>query len=178
MKKETARRWKYGVALTAVTVAAGVVQVEFFGRLGLWAVPDLVFAALMCVAFYCGKETGAVMGLCAGVLVEALERAPGLHFLPVVYLLCGYVCGAAVRGRFTERSFLNYLCVVGAAIPVHEGIELAKIATRYGNIRVEHLVTRVLLPDAAALVLSMVVLYLPLRQLCRWLKSPPYGWFE
>ena len=171
MKKETTRIWKYIAALTPVTVVVGVLQIELFGRLNLWAVPDMVFAVLMCVAFYCGKETGAILGVAAGVLVEALERAPGLHFLPVAYLLCGYVCGAVARGRFTERSFVNYLAVVGVSVPVHAGIMLAKIAARYGNIRAEHLVSRTLLPNAAALVAAMIVLYFPLKQLCRWLKT-------
>ena len=174
MKKETKRRWKYSIVLAAVTAVAGVVQVVLFGRLSLPVpvVPDLVFAVLMCVAFYCGKETGAALGLGAGVLIALLEREPRyLLFLPAVYLLCGYVCGATARGRFTERSFLNYLSVVGASIPVHAGITLAKYAARYGNVRAPHIVSRLLLPDALALVAAMIVLYFPLRQLCRRLKS-------
>lgn len=171
MKQERKRLCKNIAALAVLAVVVTTVQVELFGRLGWSVVPDLAFAMLMCVAFYSGRETGAVLGIGIGILVEALERTPGLHILPLVYLVCGYLCGQAARGRFTERSFVNYLFVVAAAMPVHIGVSLLRLSARYGNVPSEHLVTRVLLPGAAALAVAMIVLYFPLKQLCRWLKA-------
>lgn len=171
MKRESKRLWKNIIALAVLAGVVATVQVELLERLGWIVVPDLAFAMLMCVAFYSGRETGAVLGIGTGVLVEALERTEGLHVLPLVYLACGYLCGQAARGRFTERSFVNYLCVVGVAMPVHVGVTLARLSARYGNIPSEHLVTRVLLPGAGALAAAMIVLYFPLKQLCRWLKA-------
>ena len=170
MKQERVRLWKNIIALAVVSAVVGVVQVEFFGRFGWGFVPDLAFATLMCVSFYLGRETGAALGIGLGVLMEALTRADGVHILPTVYLFCGFLCGQAARGRFTERSFVNYLLVVAASMPVHAGVTVLQLALRYGNVRVEGLFTRLLLPEAAALAAAMILLYFPLKQLCRWLK--------
>ncbi len=56
------------------------------------AVPDLMLAAVIAIAIFDSERAGALAGIAAGFLIGALGGT-GLNFLPLVYFLCGYVCG-------------------------------------------------------------------------------------
>ena len=135
----------------------------------LGAVPDLCFGALILVAYFCGKETGAVTGIAAGFAVEALGST-GISILPVCYLLCGYVCGYFTRAVIPRR-FTAFLAVLGAAVPVRAAITLIYMCLTYSEIRLPQILVRNILPEMLVTAIFTCILYAPVKRICAWMNK-------
>jgi rod shape-determining protein MreD len=86
-----------------------VTCLSFFG-----SVPALTFALVCGVGFIFGEKAGAVCGVLSGILID-LMGSTGFSFSPIVFMLCGYCCGAFV-GWFLSKnlpSFLIYAALAG-----------------------------------------------------------------
>ncbi len=171
MKQERVRLIKMIATLSVLGILTGVIQIELFGRLGWTFVPDLAFALVMGIAFYLGAETGGIFGIGMGVLMDMLCRTQGVHILPTVYLLCGYICGKIAQVRFPDKTFPEYLSVLAVSVPLQAGITLLRFVVQNGNIRSEHLVTRLILPGALSVAIAMLAFCFPFKYLCRRLKA-------
>lgn len=82
---------------------------EFFGKSA-----DLTLALVCAIGFIAGERMGSILGLVSGILISYLGGS-GLSFAPIIYVICGYFCGAAV-GWFLSRnlpSFLLYSLLAG-----------------------------------------------------------------
>ena len=77
-------------------------DVSFFG-----AKPDFCFALVCAIGFILGERYGAIYGLSGGVLIWALGSG-GVSLSPILFALCGYLCGALPRVML-RRNFLSYL---------------------------------------------------------------------
>lgn len=146
-----------------------VLQTTLFARMRIFGVvPDLCFATLILVSYFCGKEVGAITGIAAGFAVDALGSV-GISLLPVLYLFCGYVCGHFTRAIHPKR-FLVYLTLLGAAIPTRMAITFINICINYSTIHLLELMVHTLLPEAAATLMGALALYYPVKKICYFMN--------
>ena len=169
--RDRSRIRRYVLAFSIALTVIAVVQTSVFARLRIFsAVPDLLFAATLAAAFFCGRETGAIVGIAAGFLSDALGGAPGYRILPVAFFLVGYLAGHFSR-VFAERSFVPYMTVVAVALPVHAFITVIQLFLNYGNVRMRSSFTGLFLPEAGALIVAALLIWFPLRAMCRKLET-------
>ena len=128
----------------------------------------MCFGALLLVAYFCGKETGAVTGIAAGFAVEALGST-GISLLPVFYLFCGYVCGYFTRA-IVPRRFGAFAAVLGAAVPVRGAITLVYICLTYNKVRLPQILLHNILPEMLVTALFACALYAPVKKICEWMN--------
>lgn len=96
---------------TLLIFFSAVIQTSFFGATRFFsASPDLLLAAVIGIAIYDSERSAAAAGIGAGFLCEALGGA-GTFFLPVLYLLIGYVIGIFSR-VFLRRNFVSWIVVI------------------------------------------------------------------
>jgi rod shape-determining protein MreD len=96
-------------------VAAVLVQVMLVNRLPLPAggAPDLVLLAVVAVGVLRGPVSGAVVGFCAGLVVDIVPPTAHLAGLyAFVFALVGYIAGRGIGGPVTTVV----LCVLIAPL--------------------------------------------------------------
>lgn len=169
VSQNRARAVKFILTETVLFLAVIVLQTTFFARIRVFGViPDLCFAALILISYFCGKEVGAVTGIAAGFAVDALGSV-GITLLPVLYLFCGYVCGYFTRAIHPKR-FTAFLTVMAAAIPVRTVITLIYVCINYSTIHILELIAHTLLPEAAGTFLAALALYYPIKAVCKFMN--------
>ena len=103
---------------SALIFLSGSLQSSFFTASGLVpASPDLLLIAVIGLAVYDGERSGAVSGICAGVLAEAFGGGAHILFFPLFYMLCGYFFGVVSR-VFLNRNFISWMLyiLIGTAL--------------------------------------------------------------
>ena len=159
---------RYVLTATILLLVTVVVQTTILARWRWFGiVPDLTFAVVVCLAIFCGPETGAICGIAGGFLIEALG-GHGVAVLPLIYLFLGYGIGCLTK---TQSKRLTLYAIVGAAtLPIH-----AMVTIFYTLINAHTLtgytIGKVILPETAALVLLYGILYLPLRKLSERIRN-------
>ena len=159
---------RYVLILGGTLLLLCVAQVTWLA--GMWpfgATPDVMLCAVLGISFFCGRQLGAIYGIAAGFLIEAIG-AQGIMLLPIFYLLCGYAVGHLARtatGRVT--AYLGYL---GALVLLREGVTLVYISLTYQSIHLPQILWQILLPEAAATAICGVILYAPMLWLSRCLE--------
>ena len=158
--------------------AAAVLQTSFFARLALaipyGAVPDLVLAVIVAIAIFDSERTGAIAGIAAGFLVSALGGT-GFTLLPLVYMLCGYICGVwSTMGL--SANFASW-CVYMAAVGVARALTtLISVALSYPDCSLIAVLTTALIPEFLATLLVSPLAYFSVRRVAlrfnRRLKIP------
>ena len=71
------------------------------------ATPDFLLALICAIGFIFGAGYGAVFGLISGISVLLLGST-GFSLIPILYVLCGYLCGALIS-RFLSPNFLSFM---------------------------------------------------------------------
>ena len=146
-----------------------LLQTSVFGHWKiLGGVPNLTFATLLLVSYFCGKETGAITGICCGFALDALGSL-GVSILPICYLFCGYVCGYFTRAILPKR-FSAFLTVLGAAIPAGALITLILVCLQYSHVNLPQILLRLLLPEALLTALAAMALFWPVRWICSFMN--------
>lgn len=169
MAQNRVRAVKFILTETVLFLTVIVLQTTFFARIRVFGViPDLSFAALILISYFCGREVGAVTGIAVGFAVDALGSV-GITLLPVFYLFCGYVCGYFTRAVQPKR-FTPFLTVLAAAIPVRTVITFIYICINYSTIHILDLTVHILLPEAAGTFLAALALYYPVKGICRFMN--------
>jgi len=152
-----------------LVILAAVLQTSLLGRLRLFGVvPDLTMITVLSIAYFCGKETGAVTGIAGGFLIEAMGGGD-VTVLPLVYLILCYTVGHYARAVIPKR-FAVWLIMLGVAIFVRCGVSFLLASLQYSHISIPKLLLRCALPE---LLLNMVLgcaLYFPLRAFCKLLE--------
>lgn len=163
------RSIRYTVSFSLTVLLLGVLQVSVLGRLRpLGVVPDLMLCATVAIAFFCGPHAGAITGIGAGFLIEAMGSV-GITFLPIAYLLVGYVLGSYAKAP-GRRNFLAYLPYLGIGALLRGVITLIYAAIHSALGDPLRLLLRVLLPEMGLTLLCGLLLYLPLGLLCALLE--------
>ncbi len=168
ISQNRARAARYIITEAILFLSLAILQTSVFGRVRIFGgIPDLCFAALLMISYFCGKEAGAVTGIAVGFLIEALGSV-GISILPVLYLFCGYVCGYFTRAVYPKR-FTAFLAVLGCGIVVRGVITLIYVCLTYSNINLVSILLKTILPDLLATALFGFILYHPVKALCGWM---------
>lgn len=163
------RSVRYVVSVAVLLLVLAVIQLSFFGRFRIFgAIPDLMIAAVLCIGYFTGPYTGAVSGIAAGFLIDALGTS-GFSVLPICYLLEGYLAGHLAR-RIPTRGFLNYLVFLAVTLLYRAAITLICAWVAYESLHLPFL-TKTVLPELPATALAGLALYFPMRLLCGWLEK-------
>ena len=83
--------------------------------LSLFGARCAITLAIVCASgFIRGERAGALLGLFGGMLVDILGSS-GFSLSPVLYLLCGYLCGALVGWFLSTNlpSFIVFAAIAG-----------------------------------------------------------------
>ena len=103
----------YVIFFTVLLIFAALLQcadTDVFGT-----TPDLTFALICAIGFVAGEKYGGIFGLVGGVLISALGSG-GVSLSPILFTLCGYLCGALPRVMLRRNllSYLIYTPIMGA----------------------------------------------------------------
>lgn len=102
----------YILFFSSILFFSVIMQTTFLRLFGKSA--DISLALVCAIGFIAGERAGCVSGLLSGILVSYLGGS-GLSFAPVIYVLCGYFCGALVGWFLSQNlpSFLLYSLFAG-----------------------------------------------------------------
>lgn len=159
----------YCLSFGLLIVLLACMQVSFFGRLRPFgAVPDLMICTVLCIAFFSGRYAGAITGIAAGFLIEAIG-SQGVTLLPLIYMIGGYVAGHYAR-TVKPKRYLVYLFFLACALFVRAGTTVIYVCMIYQSVNLPQILLRAVLPEAAGTALAGCVLYFPVGLLCRVLE--------
>lgn len=111
-----------GVICAALLLFFLLLQTTFFVRFAPFgAVPDLLLSLTAAIAVAEGEAWGAVFGLVAAFLSQALGGSPGAPaLLPLLYMPAGYFCGLCSEYYLSDsipvRGVYILACGVGRAL--------------------------------------------------------------
>jgi rod shape-determining protein MreD len=160
----------FGVSLALLLLCGAVLQTSIFGKLTyVGAVPDLMLCIVTCVAFFNGRHQGAITGLAAGALIEAIASS-GIVLLPLFYMIFGYTAGHYARAVQPKR-FIPYLFYLTFALLLRAGITVLYACLTYQNIHLLQILVHAVFPEMLATVVAGVCLYFPLMLFCRKVKA-------
>ncbi len=150
------------IVLTAILlVICATVQVSVLSRFRiLGTVPDMMLCVVLLLGYFGGRQLGAICGIAAGVLVEAMG-SHGIVLLPLFYLFCGYLTGHYARSL--TRGFLLYLPYLGIALPCRAAVTLLYASLTYQSIHLTDLLIQTMLPELLLTAALGCALYYPMR---------------
>lgn len=106
--KSRIKLWRvavYSVIYLVLIFILSILQssgIRFFGQ-----TPDMLLALICAIGFISGAGFGAFFGVLAAIIISLLSSA-GFTLVPVLYVLCGYLCGALIN-KFLSPNFLSFL---------------------------------------------------------------------
>ena len=105
-KKEISfvRHVLYSATFAVLLFACAILQCSGIKILG--QTPDMVFGLVCAIGFIAKEKYGGIFGLLGGVLIMALGSGT-LSLSPVLFTLCGYLCGA-LPGLILRRNFSSF----------------------------------------------------------------------
>lgn len=164
------RSIRYTVLVSLLLILVAVLQVTLFSRYRLMgAVPDLTLCTVLCLSFFCGRYVGAVSGIGAGFLIEAIG-AHGVTLLPVCYLFIGYLVGHYAKSG-ARRSYLSYLPYLGVTLVVRMALTVLYACINYQTIHLLEILLQSVLPELLVTAIAGCILYFPMLLFCGWLEK-------
>ena len=168
--KARSRLVVFGVSLALLLLLGAVIQTSIFGRLTyIGAVPDIMLCMVLCIAYFNGRHYGAITGLAAGALIEAIASS-GIVLLPLFYMLFGYIAGHYSRAVQPKR-FIPYLFYLMFALFLRAALTILYACLTYQNIHLVQILLHAVLPEMLATALAGICLYLPLMLFCKKIKA-------
>ncbi len=155
------------MALFAMVVfLTGVLEVSFFSRVRIFsATPDLLLPLILGLSFFDGEKSGAVMGVWAGVVCDALGGS-GLMLSPVFYMLIGYIGGIIVKTWF-GKNLPSWVVMCFGACMCRSALTLIYIAAATPSFNFITAFSEVVLPEFAASYILALPCYFLTRLICR-----------
>lgn len=138
--------------LIFVSVVLQTTCLSFFGK-----VPALTFALVCAVGFIFGEKAGAISGVLTGILTDMLGSS-GFSFSPIVFMLCGYCCGAFV-GWFLSKnlpSFIIYAAIAGVFKEIFTFVYFGLFSASFS---LWNIFTSVVIPEYFAYLLCVLPAY-------------------
>ena len=154
-EKKPLRAVAYTVLCTAILFCSVILQttcLSFFGKAA-----DLTLALVCAIGFIMGERAGCVSGLLSGIIVAYLGGT-GLSFAPVIYVICGYFCGALV-GWFLSKnlpSFIFYSIVAGMVKEIFTVIYIGLFSNRFD---IWNIFIKITVPEFIAYFLCVIPAY-------------------
>ena len=129
-RKKPLRIVIYSLFFSAILFCSAIMQTTFFEIFGKSA--DLALAFVCAIGFVAGEKMGAVFGLFSGVMISYLGGS-GLSFAPVIYVICGYFCGALVGWFLSQNfpSFILYSLIAGVVKEIFTVIYFGLFSSRF-----------------------------------------------
>lgn len=156
------------IGLTVFFIA--ILQTSVFSRIKPFgATPDLMIATVTAISVLCGYHTGAITGIVAGFLIDALGST-GFSILPLVYFLLGYLVGYYTK-IISAQGFLSYLVCLVISLVVRALTSLLCTYLVYRQFSVPTFLLKVALPEAIGTMVFGIVLFFPIFLLVKWLKK-------
>lgn len=121
------------------------------------SVPNLTLALVCAIGFVFGEKTGAVCGVVSGVFIDILGNV-GFSFSPIVFMICGYCCGAFV-GWFLSKnlpSFIVYAALAGVFKEIFTFVYFGIFST---NFSLWKILKSVVIPEYFAYMLCAIPAY-------------------
>lgn len=104
-----------GVICGALLLVLAAMQVTVFARFcPFGAVPDIMLCFTVAIGFSEGEKFGGVAGLISAFVIESLGGV-GLTLLPLLYVPCGFICGAAAKDSLGDTVLSRVLVMAVAA---------------------------------------------------------------
>ena len=157
------------VCLSFLLLFFVLLQTSFFGFYPIFgAVPDLTLVLVLSAGLFLGEKTGGLVGLFGGILLESLGSF-GVALLPLLYFLLGFFAG--VYGRTRGETLPGYLISFGFSLVYRAIITTVYASMTYQSVNFLKLLWYTILPEALATAVVGLLLFLPLRALCRRLDG-------
>ena len=159
----------YTVTIGLMLLIVASVQVTipkslcFFG-----AVPDLMICTVLCVAYFCGRYAGAITGIAAGFIIEAIGSR-GISLLPVVYMIGAYVAGHYAR-TVKPKRYTIYLFFLACALFVRAGVTVVYACMNYKTVHLLKILLYTVLPEMGGTAIAGLILFFPVCLVCRLLE--------
>ena len=156
--RERIKPWRiaaYSVSLAVLILGCAILQtscLSFFGK-----TPALTFSIVCAIGFIMGDKAGAVWGILGGIATDIIGGA-GFSFSPVVYMLCGYCCGAFV-GWFLSKnlpSFIAYALISGVFKEIFTFVYFGLFSKEFSPVKI---LLDVVLPEYLAYILCILPAY-------------------
>lgn len=145
----------YVICFGFLLLISTVLQTTCLSVFGI--VPGLTFALTCAIGFICGDKAGAIFGILAGFSIDFMGNA-GISLSPLLYMFCGYLCGAAI-GWFLSRnlpSFVVYSVIAGVLKEIFVLICYGLFSEEFG---LGNLIVNLLLPDYFAYLICILPAY-------------------
>ena len=145
----------YSICLSILIFVSAILQttcLSFFGK-----VPALTFALICAIGFVFGEKSGGISGILAGILTDILGSS-GFSFSPIVFMLCGYSCGAFV-GWFLSKnlpSFMIYALIAGVFKEIFTFVYFGLFSATFSLLNV---FTSVVIPEFSAYLICVLPAY-------------------
>ena len=146
---------------------SGVIQSSFFAATGMFsATPDLLLISVIGLAVYDGERSGAIAGICAGVLAEAFGSGSYMMFFPLFYMLCGYFFGVVSR-VLLNRNFISWILymLIGSALRAILSVIHSMLSEVDVNLYL--IFTEIAIPEYFLTLLCSVPMYFLIRMTVR-----------
>lgn len=165
------KRVAYFLAISGIVLfLASLLQTSFLPMLEPFgAIPDLVLILVCGVAFYLGPVDGALFGLVAGLLIDALGGG-GLFLSPVFYVAIGVFGGVLSSNSFANK-FIHW-CIYSVLFCLAKAIySMFIILLSAGEIRLGAAIVSSVVPELVGTFLLSLALVYPVRLLAGLLRG-------
>ena len=141
------------------------IQVSFLAKIKPFgATPDLMLCFVLCIFYFWGRYAGAVTGIGAGFVIEAVGGY-GISILPIVYMLYGYIGGAYTR-TIQPKRFLPYLFYLLCGLFLRAGTTLLYACMTWETVSVPQILLYTVLPELGGTAIVGCVIYAPIKLIC------------
>ena len=153
----TASQFFRGLICAALIILFALLQTTVFSRFKPFgAVPDLMFALTVAIAFSEGEKWGGICGLISAVVIDALGGY-GITLLPIIYVAAGILCGNLVRDFFSNTA-LPRIAVI-TLFTVGRSVVSLISASLIVNITFIEILTTIVIPEYFSTVLMSAPVY-------------------
>ncbi len=119
--------------------------------------PDITFSLVCAIGFVFGEKYGGVFGLLGGVLIAALGSG-GISLSPIMFALCGYLCGALPE-VVLRRNFLSYLVYTSMMGAIHIFFTLLYYIMLSQSYEIWSVFGKRIIPEFFSCVITMIMFY-------------------
>lgn len=158
---------RFTVTIGIYLLLLSVLEITVFARHSLFgATPDLMLFATLCVAFFYGRYAGAITGIAAGFLIEAMGSV-GITVLPLFYFLFGYLAGTTA-GSSSQKNYPFYLLFcLPVALLYRAALTVIYASLLFETVNLPQIFLSIVLPEMGDTALCGALLYFPSLLLCR-----------
>lgn len=161
---------RYTVWIGLLLTLLAVMQVSFFPRFPLFGgIPDLMIVAVLCLSYFSGRYMGAIAGIAAGFLIDAIG-ATGIVILPVCYLFLGYLAGHYTK-VLGHSGYASYLVYLGVTLLYRAVITVLLACMSYSSVNLIKILIYAVLPELLYTAIVGCLLYFPLKIFCVFLEK-------